>query len=81
MTRTTLQPPALSVVENQWQSLVADGLTKSYGLPQEYVFTIVGTFDRIQLLCFQREIYLSNTTKNKLERFIKVLTFYLPCAG
>ena len=43
---------------------------------QEYVFTIVDAFDRIQLLCFQREIYLSNTTTNKLERFIEFLTFY-----
>ena len=39
------------------------------------IFTIVDTFDRIQLLCFQHEISLSNTTKSELERFIKVFAF------
>ena len=62
------------VVENKRQSVV-DGLTRSRGLPQEYVFTIVDTFNRIQLLCFQREISLSNTTKSEHERFIEVLAF------
>ena len=78
-TRTTATNTADStvtvlVVENKRQSLVADGLPNPVGSPQEYVFTIVDTFDRIQLLCFQREISLSNTTKSELELFIKVLT-------
>ena len=42
---------------------------------KEYVFTIVEAFDHIQLLCFQREIYLSNTTNSKREHFIKSSPF------
>ena len=39
------------------------------------------TFDRIQLLCFQREIALSNTTNSELECFIKVLAFTCHVCG
>ena len=46
---------------------------------REYVFTIADTFDRIQLLCFQREISLSNTTKSEL-RALSKSSLYLPCS-
>ena len=53
----------------------------TYQIPWVYVFTIVDIFDRIQLLCFQREISLSNTTKSELECFIQVLAFTCHVCG
>ena len=68
-TTTASSTVTVLVVETNG-SLVAAGRLKSRGQPQEYVFTIVDAFVPIQLLCFQHEIYPSNTTKSKLERFI-----------
>ena len=66
MTTTASSTITALVVENKRQNLVVQRLPWE---PQKYVFTIVDTFDRIQLLCFQCEISLSNATKSELEHF------------
>ena len=64
MTTTASSTITALVVENKRQNLVVQRLPWE---PQKYVFTIVDTFDRIQLLCCQCEIIsLSNATKSEL---------------
>ena len=56
-TTTTSSTVTVLAVETNG-SLVADGLPKSCEYLQEYVVTIVDSFDHIQLLCFQHKISL-----------------------